>query len=102
MKSGERVVHGKNLRPDFLRILADPLARHHPGRSAALQCLGDKTVSVVTRSAYGQEQFPGLDGSRINRDTGHPGQGAEPGGRGDAQCFSRLSHRPLHRVSNAR
>ena len=102
MKSGKCVIHRKKLLPDFVRIFSKPCPRHHPGRRTALHGLYHETVSVVTRSAYRQEQFSRLGSSRVNRDTGHPGHGIKPAGRGDAQCFSRLSHRPVHRVSNAR
>src|SRR4029077_5560614 len=56
-------------------------------------------VSIVTRTAYREEHFPGLNSTRVNRDAGHPGQGVEPRGRRDTQCFSHLNHCPPHSVS---
>ncbi len=80
MQPDERVVHGKELAPDFFRVLWKLFARHHPGRSSARKRPGHKSVSVVTRTAYGKEQFSRLNGARINRDAGHPGHGIKPRG----------------------
>ena len=59
-----------------------------------------KSVSVVTRSAYGDEQFSELNSTRVNRHAGQPGHGVEPGGNWDTQRFTHLSHCPPHRFSN--
>ena len=64
-----------------LRVLGQAIPRHDAGRSAPVQSPGDKIVSIVTRSVYGDEQLAASNGARINRDTGQPGQGVEPRGR---------------------
>src|ERR1700732_967759 len=76
------------------------LARHHPGRSSSSQCPDNKTVSVVTRSAYGDKQLSRLDSTGVNRDTGQPCHRVEARRNRDTQRFSHLNHGPPHRVSN--
>jgi hypothetical protein len=100
VESDKRVVHGKEPPASLFRVIAKTLACHHPGCSTASQCPGDKTVSIVTRTVYGDEQFAGLESPRVNRDAGHPGQGVEGRGRRDTQRFSYLNNSPPHGVSN--
>src|SRR6202050_3128824 len=47
MQPDERVVHGKELAPDFFWVLWKLFARHHPRRSSARKRPGHKSVSVV-------------------------------------------------------
>jgi hypothetical protein len=61
VQSFERIVHGKESCLDFARVVPESFLRHQPGRSAPIQCPANETVSVMTRSAYGDEQFAGLN-----------------------------------------
>src|SRR2546427_1433549 len=54
-------------------------------------------VSIVTRSVDGDEQFSGTNRARINRHTGHPGQGVESRPRPSTQRASHLCNRPPHK-----
>ena len=99
MQRLERVVHGKELSADFVCVLREACARHHPGCCSTGQSRSHVIVSIVTRSVYGDEQFSSMNRARINRDAGHPGQGVEARGSRDTQSFSQLSHGPPHCVS---
>ncbi len=61
MQSVKRVVDNKEFSANFRRVFRHPRARHHPGRRSASQSPGNKTVSIVTRTAYGDKQFSGPD-----------------------------------------
>src|SRR5580704_19495063 len=100
MQRDERVVHGEQFSADALRLRPDFFPRHHPGRSSARNRVSDETVSVVTRTAYREEQFSGPNRSRINRHAGHPGHGVEARGNRDTQSSGHLNRCALHRVSN--
>ena len=100
MKAHESVVHGKELSPEFGRVIFKSIARHHPGRCSAARML--RPQNRVHRDAVRvwRKQFPRLNGAGVDRNSGQPGQGIEPRGQRDTKCFSELRHRPPHRVSN--
>ena len=72
-------------RARIVRRIFGKRSRATTAASAPLQSAGDKIVSIVTRSVYGDEQLAASHGARINRDTGQPGQGVEARGKRDTQ-----------------
>ncbi len=100
LQRGERVVDGEEPGPGFPADILRNASRATTRPPRRRQCRGNKSVSIVTRTVYGDEQFSRLDSARINRDTGQPGHGVEPAGAADTQRVSHLYNRPPHRVSN--